>query len=210
MALFGFFRKLPPIRTTGELADFIDEQAAYLMQKGIYEYARARTGPHAKKMLFEDDFHRSVDRARWSAFPLGLVMVGEMVEGVLWPHSGENAEERRAVIDELIDLVLSVFDRYPVPEAVGRDAWLDSRSEVALKLDQISMHPPKRVIDIPEPYGERYFAMMPIHEVWRSRDAPTTLNFLKLNLVNIRDELVKRMDAAAMVEQLRRSEAQPE
>lgn len=203
MALFGFFRRTPPIRDLKEFADFIDEQSAFLVQKGIYEYARARSGPYAKVMLTEPDFAAAVNHSRWRAYPLGLAMVGEMVEGLLRPHTDDNRDQRRAILDEFIDLVLSVFDRYPVPEGINKDSWLDARSELALKLDQISMHPPKRVIDIPEPYAKRYFDMMPIHESLRSPDEGTSLSFLKLNLVNIHEELSKRLDAAAAIGWLR-------
>ena len=204
MALFGFFRRKPPIREVKELADFIDEQAAFLIQKGIYDYSRARAGPHAKVLLNEPDFVKSLEQSRWRAYPLGLAMVGEMVEGVLRPHAGT---DKRALFDEFIDLVLSIFDRYPVPEPIGKDSWLDARSELALRLDQISMHPPKRVIDIPEQYAKRYFEMMPIHESMRSRDIGTTLDYLKLTLANMHDELGKRMDAAAMADKLRKGGA---
>ena len=201
MALFGFFRRQPPIREIKQLADFIDAQSAYLIQKGIHDYSSARAGPHAKVIMSEPEFVASLEQSRWRAFPLGLAMVGEMVEGVLRPHAGA---DKRALADEHIDLVLGVFDRYPVPEAVGKEAWRDARAELALRLDQISMHPPKRVIDIPEQYVKRYFEMMPIHESMRTRDIGTTLAYLKLTLVNMHEELNKRMDAAAMAQELRK------
>ena len=69
------------------------------------------------------------------------------------------------------------------------------------------MHPPKRVIDIPEQYVKRYFEMMPIHESMRTRDIGTTLGYLKLTLVNMHEELNKRMDAAAMAQELRKGVA---
>ena len=37
MGLFDFFRRRPPIRDAQSLADFIDENAAFLVQKAIYE-----------------------------------------------------------------------------------------------------------------------------------------------------------------------------
>ena len=201
MALFGFFRRQPPIREIKQLADFIDAQSAYLIQKGIHDYSNARAGPHAKVLMSEPEFVASLEQSRWRAYPLGLAMVGEMVEGVLRPHAGA---DKRALTDEHIDLVLGVFDRYPVPDAVGKEAWRDARAELALRLDQISMHPPKRVIDIPEQYVKRYFEMMPIHESMRTRDIGTTLGYLKLTLVNMHTELNKRMDAAAMAQELRK------
>ena len=65
------------------------------------------------------------------------------------------------------------------------------------------MHPPKRVIDIPEPYAERYFNMMPFDKELLTNDVPTTRSYLRLTLTNIRDEMVKRMDAADMAAKLR-------
>ncbi len=70
-----------------ELAQFIDENAAFLVQKGIYEYSRARAGHYAKILFREPEFAEAVERSRWAAFPLGLAMVAEVVEGILRPRS---------------------------------------------------------------------------------------------------------------------------
>jgi len=200
MALFGFFRRKPPIRDVADLANFIDEQSAYLVQRYIYDYTHARTGPYSRSLLTQPEFLREVDRTRWGAYPLGLAMVGEMVEGVLRPHAGD---ERRAVLDPLNELILGVFDRYDVPEQIGTGAWRAAREELSRKLDQIGTHPPKIVTDIPEVYVERYFKMMPFDQKLLTNDIPTTRSYLRLNLTQIRDELVKRMNAADMAAKLR-------
>ena len=83
MGLFDLFRRPPPIVETGQLADFIDQNAAFLVQKGIYEYSRARAGHYAKVLLREPAFLEAVEHSRWHAYPLGLAIVAEMVEGVL-------------------------------------------------------------------------------------------------------------------------------
>ena len=195
MALLGFFRRWPPIVEIAELADFIDEQSAFLVQRYIYDYAHARSGPYSQSLLRQPEFIQAVEYSRWTAYPLGLAMVGEMVEGVLRPHAGE---DRRAVLDPLRDVVLGVFDRYEIPAVIGTDAWQAARDELARKLDQIGIHPPKLVTDIPEPYAERYFNMMPFDKALLTNDVPTTRSYLRLTLTNIRDELLKRMDAAAL------------
>jgi hypothetical protein len=196
MKLFEkLFRPRPPIRDRDALADFIDAQSAFIVQKGIYEYSRARAGHYAKVLFAEEGFAQSVEHARWKAFPLGLAMVGEMVEGVLVHHTGA---QRRAILDQLILVVLGVFDRYPVPPSIGEAAWLEARGELAHRLDLVGGHAPKRVMDIPEPLAEAYFAMMPIHEKLRGRDFQTTRNYLRVSLCNIHDELIARMDKAAL------------
>ena len=85
MGLLNIFRSRPPIREPRELAQFIDENAAFLVQKGIYEYSRARAGHYAKVLFREPEFAQALEHSRWSAYPLGLAMVGELVEGVLRP-----------------------------------------------------------------------------------------------------------------------------
>jgi hypothetical protein len=195
MAFFGFFRRWPPIREVTELANFVDQQSAFLVQRYIYDYTHARSGPYSQGLLKRPEFAQAVERSRWTAYPLGLAMVGEMVEGVLQPHAGA---ERRVVLDPLRLVVLAVFDRYDVPPPLGTDSWQAARDELARKLDQIGTHPPKRVTDIPEPYAERYFNMMPFDKELLTNDVPTTRSYLRLTLTNIRDELVKRMDAQSM------------
>lgn len=189
------FRRRQPVRDLGALADFIDAQSAFITQKGIYEYSRARAGHYSKVLFAEEEFARSVERARWQAFPLGLSMVGEMIEGVIAAGSGTGRRER---LDRLATVVLSVLDRYPVSPAVGEEAWQEARRELAHRLDLVAGHAPKRVMDIPDPLAEAYFSMMPIHEKLRGRDFTTTHNYLRVSLCNIHDEFVARSDVAAL------------
>ena len=201
MKLFEMlFRPRPPIRDRAELADFIDAQSAFIVQKGIYEYSRARAGHYAKVLFAEEGFAQSVEHARWQAFPLGLSMVGEMIKGVLASHA--TGMSRREILDQLTLIVLSVFDRYPVPPSIGEEAWLEARRDLAHRLDLVGGRAPKRVMDIPEPLAEAYFAMMPIHEKLRGRDFATTHNYLRVCLCNIHDELIMRMDKAALEQAL--------
>ena len=199
MGFFDIFRRAPAIREAGALADFIDHNAAFLIQKGMYEYSRARAGHYAKVMMQEPEFLAAIEKARWQGFPLGLAMVGEMVEKVLNPMM---ADDRRAGIDALADLVLSVFDRYPVPPPLGAAVWASERSELARRLDQIGLHPPKPVKDMPVPFAQLYFDMMPIDQQLRAADFPAITNYLRISLINIHDALIKRLDVAAVAQSL--------
>jgi hypothetical protein len=58
-------------------------------------------------------------------------------------------------------------------------------------------------MDIPEQFSEAYFNAMPIHKKLRASDAPTIRNYLRITLCNVHDELTRRVDAAAVSEQLR-------
>jgi hypothetical protein len=204
LGFLGFLRRPPAIQDAEALADFIDRNSAFLAQKGIYEYSRARAGHYAKVLFGEAGFQAAVETARWRAYPLGLAMVGELVEGVLRPHAGD---DRRPEVEALGNLVLSVFDRYPVPVALGEETWGSLRDDLARRLQLVGLHPPKRVIDICEPYAQLYFDLMPIHEKLRGRDFPTTRSYLKVTLCNIHDELTKRLNAQAVAKLLSQQRA---
>jgi len=194
MGLFGFFGRKLPIRDFAAVAAFVDENAAFLMQKGIYEYSRARAGHYAKVLFGEPEFQHAVEVSRWRAFPLGLVIVAETVEGVFRQRA-----ESPEVLPALSEHVLAAFDHYPVPAALGAEEWLTLRAELTRRLQLIGLHPPKRVIDIPEQWAQSYFDLMPIHEKLRGRDFPTTRNYLRAQLCNIHQEFVDRLDAAAVL-----------
>lgn len=207
MGIFDIFRPPARIRDAAALADFIDRNAAFVVQKGIYEYSRARAGHYAKVLFREPEFQVACDHARWCTYPLGLAMVGELSESVLCPA---RREDRQAQLDAIVALVLSVFDRYPAHAAVGTETWTELRAELGRGLMLIGLHPPKRAMDVSEPYAERYFKLMPIHEQLRGRDAPTIHNYLRVTMCNIHDELTKRVDVAAVTDSLPRATARPE
>src|SRR5688572_3286824 len=131
MALFDLFRRRPPIRDAGALADFIDRNAAFVVQKGIYEYSRARAGHYAKVLFSEPEFHTALEHSRWRAFPLGLAMMAKVVDAVL---HGESVVERRAHIDAINGVTLSVFDRYPPPAVLTPDIWHNLRADLERRL----------------------------------------------------------------------------
>lgn len=193
--LFAFFRRKPPIADPAALAEFIDRHAAFLVQKGIYEYSRARAGHYSKVLFREKTFQDAIEGSRWRAFPLGLAMVAEAAEGLLRPAAGD---DRLALLEGLRSLVLSIFDRYPVSPAVGQPAWIELRADLANRLQRIGLHPPKRAMDIPEQFAQSYFDLMPIHEKLRRAEFPAMRNYLRVTMCNIHDELDKRLDARTL------------
>jgi len=195
MGLFDIFKRKPPIRDSAALAEFIDANAAFVAQKGIYEYARARAGHYAKVLFSEKGFHEVAEQARWRAYPIGLAMVAEVVDNVL--HRVRDVERLRG-LQKLREIVLDVFDRYPPPAALDAQAWRDLRGELVLRLDQLSLHPPKRAIDIPQTFIQSYFDAMPIHEKLKQTDFHTTHNYLKVVLCNVHEELENRIDLPAL------------
>jgi hypothetical protein len=103
----------------------------------------------------------------------------------------------------LREVVLSIFDRYPFPECIARAEWLEARRELAHRLDLIGIHAVKFAKDVPEPFAEKYVALMPIHDKLRGHDHQTIRNYLRVTACNIHEEFEKRADAPALAAELR-------
>lgn len=186
-----------PARIADEeaLTEFIRSQAAFVMQKGIYEYARARAGHYSKVLFGEAEFQRAVEVSRWTAYPLGLAMVGEVATAVLEEKGGVPREEALATVSRM---ALTAFDSFDIPQALGAQAWSRLRDDLRMNLERIGLHPAKRAMNVPEPFAEAYFSLMPIHQSLRAPDFPTMKSYLQVTLCNVQDELAKRLDSAAI------------
>ena len=199
MGFFDMFRRGQPVAGRAALADFIDAQAAFLAQKGMFEYSRARAGPYGNILFDDKSFLVELEKSRWLAFPVTLAMVAEAVEGVLRPVAGQQQD---TVLQAVVAVTLDVFDRYPTPAAVENEVWAEKRRELEHDLALVGLHAVKRVMDVPARFVDRYVAAMPIHEKLRAKDASTIHNYLKTNLCNIHELFVRRADVRALVEAL--------
>jgi len=203
MGLLDWFRRPPPIVDRASLADFLDTRAAFLVQKGIFDYARGRSGPFFTMMLKDEGFKIAVEESRWKSYPFSLAVVTEMVHGVLLPLTGEPV--RLAAV--LRDVVLEVIDRYPVPAAIGPERWAAMRAEVVQRVDGIALHPPKPVKDIPVPFAKVFFDNMPIHERLRENDFEQIREQLRINLISMHRDFNKYADLPRLATSLEPVEA---
>lgn len=197
MGLFDMFRRPPPIADVGALEDFLDTHAAFLVQKCVFEYSRARAGIFWEKLFKEADFKAAVDYARWNGFPIALANVVEMVEGVMRPAArGSEA----LLLDRLVEIALSVIHRYPVPEGEASDFWTTRSDWLRKRLSDIQLTPPKAVKDIPIDTARQIFDLMPIHQSLRGEDFVVVRNHLRSNLCRMYEDFVARVKVEPLVE----------
>jgi hypothetical protein len=199
MGIFDWFKRKPPIASRADVVDFIDTRAAFMVQKNIFDYARALSGPFFSKLVLEQAFKDAVDKARWSSYPLALSVVTEMVHNALVSHGGANL---RDLADVLSECALDVFDRYPVPAAVGEEAWKASRVTLVQRLNGISMHPPKEIKDIAVPIGQAVYDNLPFDEFLRRNDFEMVSHHLRVNLITMHEDFMKRANIPAILHEL--------
>jgi hypothetical protein len=191
MGLFDMFRRPPPIADVEALEDFLDSHAAFLVQKCVFEYARARAGVFWDKLFREPDFIAAVDVARWNGFVIALADVVEMVEAALRPAArGREA----ALLDRLIAIAEAVIHRYPVPANEPFDFWVTQVDWLRDRLAEIQLAPPKAVKDIPLSTARRMFELMPIHQSLRGGDFVVVRNHLRSNLCRMSEEFGQRVE----------------
>ena len=193
----NYFRRKPPIDTRDKLVDFLDSRAAFLIQKNIFDYARARSGPYFSHIIKEAAFKHAVEVSRWSGYPTGLAALAELVRGVLFHES-----ERKPLNDAVSSAALAAFDKYPVPEVLGEETWKKARETLVERLALIDSHPPKFAKDVILPYAQVLYDSQPIHEELRKNDFEMIKAQLRINMVTMHDEFEGRVKKAALLSDL--------
>jgi len=196
VGIFDLFRRPPAIATLPALDDFLDSQTAFLVQKCIFEYARARSGILSDKLFKEPAFVAAVEESRWQNYAIGLGHVALMVDAALRPLAPDRAA---ALADGLVGAVDRVVGRYDVPAGFPPDFWTGARDEIEGRLRRASLARPHAVKDIPKEEFKTFFGRLPIHKDLRGYDFVLVRNNLRVNLCRAYETFLARMDGPALV-----------
>ncbi|MEP9351280.1 hypothetical protein [Xanthobacter sp. KR7-225] len=185
----SFLRGPAPITDRAGLVDFVESRAAFLVQKSIMDYARARSGPFFTSLLKEEPFRQAVAVSRWTLYPVGLTLVGEMLDAFVRAGGADPVRSAQGVAQ----VAAEAMDRHTHAQELEPATWAAARAEMVETLERLSGRAPKPVKDMPLAYWERVFANMPIHENRREGDSEVVRNHLRSNLCAMHAELEKRV-----------------
>ena len=201
MGFLDIFKKPPAVDTVGALEDFLDSRSAFMVQKCIWEYSRARAGIQWQKLFKEEGFKEAIEISRWRGFPLMLGNVAEMVEGALRKEvPGRKAE----LLDAMIATCRAVIHRYPVPRTEADDYWTVQVDWLEKRLARIQLAAPKPVGEVPLETIDLFYEQVPVHETVRQHDYVLIRNHIRMNLVRAYEDFVAVADPPALVERLLR------
>jgi hypothetical protein len=189
-------RRKTKIASWSALEDFIDARAAFLVNRSMYEYSRARAGILAEKLFREQSFKDAIEEGRWRAFPLSLSNVLELLDGHLRAAA---AGREAALLDALITAGRHVLARYPVPAGVDSVWWRERGEAVETSLRRASLAEPKAPQDICKATFDEMFALVPIHPDLMKLDREVVLNHMRGMMVNIAAEVDEQLDRAGLV-----------
>jgi hypothetical protein len=183
----------PPVATLDELADFLAAQTAYVAQRTVLEYCRARTGLNWDKLFREQTFLDSLEVCRWEAYAALLADVAELVlillrrQGPADPHS---------YLPGMADAAGAALQRHPVPR--HRASWDEARAAIERHLAQSLLAVPRAVHLVGIGSADAIFDYLPIHPDLRREDREMFRNSVRFALCRVFDEITRRVDVPSL------------
>jgi hypothetical protein len=185
----------PKITTWDEVADALDQYGAFVVNRMMYEYSRARAGTMSAALFSEKEFQSVIEVSRWRAFPLGVGHAAEILMGHLRRAAGPDAG---ALCDKVRAAAEQVMTRYPTPEGFEDGFWTQAREDIGTRLARAAVVPVKPAQDVAIATFPTLFELVPLHETVRQHDYEVILNSLRGMLLNVADELKARVDTVAL------------
>ncbi|MGH6887418.1 MAG: hypothetical protein ACREGK_15245, partial [Geminicoccales bacterium] len=190
----------PPVATLDELADFLAAQTAYVAQRTVLEYCRARAGLNWDKLFREQAFVDSLEVCRWEAYAEVLAEVAELALILLRRQSPADPQ---ACLPGLAAAVGAALRRHPVPG--HRTSWDAASAAIEQHLAQSLLAAPRAVHLAGFGSADAIFAHLPIHPDLRREDQEMFRNSVRFALCRVFDEMTRRLDLVALAQALRGS-----
>ena len=106
-------QRRPPVASLDELAEFLAAQTAYVAQRTVLEYCRARTGLNWDKLFREQAFIDSLEVCRWEAYAEVLAEVADLDLILL---RRESPADSQAYLPGVAAAAGAALLRHPVPD----------------------------------------------------------------------------------------------
>jgi hypothetical protein len=188
----------PPVATPDELAEFLAAQTAYVAQRTVLEYCRARTGLNWDKLYREQAFIDALEVCRWEAYAEVLAEVAELVLILLRRQSPADPQ---AYLPGVVAAAGAALSRHPVPG--HRTSWDAAAAQIEKHLAQSLLAPPRAVHLTGVGAADAIFAQLPIHPDLRREDREMFRNSMRFALCRVFDEMTRRLDVPGLAPALR-------
>ena len=179
----------PPVATRDELADFLAAQTAYVAQRTVLEYCRARAGLNWDKLFGEQAFLDSLEVCRWEAYAALLADVAELALILLRRQSPADPQ---GYLPGIAEAARAALLRHPVPR--HRASWDEACAAIEQHLAQSLLAAPRAVHLAGLHSADAIFGYLPIHPDLRREDREMFRNSVRFALCGVFDEVTRRLD----------------
>jgi hypothetical protein len=186
-------RHSPPVAAGTELADFLAAQTAYVAQRTVIEYCRARTGLNWDKLFAEPSFLDRLEVCRWEAY---AVVLAEVAELVLIHLRRDGAADPETYLPGVVDAARAALLRHPVPG--HRTSWTDAADAIERHLARALLAAPRPVHLVGFQAADVIFDLLPIHADLRRQDRQMFQNSLRFAILGAFDAMTRQFDVAAL------------
>ena len=190
--IFGS-RRWAPVTTGEELADFVAAQTAYVAQRSVIEYCRARTGLNWEKLSLEQTFLDRLEVCRWEAYAIVLAEVAELA---LIRLRRDGVADPEAYLPGLVAAAQAALLRHPVPS--HRTDWGDAAEAIERHLARAVLAAPRPVHLLGIGSADAIFDLLPIHADLRPQDREMFRNSVRFAICGAFDAMSRCMEVAAL------------
>jgi hypothetical protein len=140
-------------------------QTAYVAQRSVLEYCRARTGLNWDKLSLERSFLERLEICRWEAYAIVLAEVAELA---LIRLRRDGAADPQTYLPGLVAAAHAALLRHPVPG--HRTTWADAAEAIERHLARAVLAAPRPVHLLGQQSADAIFDLLPIHADLRPQD----------------------------------------
>jgi hypothetical protein len=194
----------PPVAAADELADFLAAQTAYVAQRSVLEYCRARAGLNWDKLFAEGPFIESFERCRWEAYGIVLAEVAELA---LIRLRRDGAADTERYLPGLMAAARGALLRHPVPG--HRTSWTEAADAIEQHLARAVLAAPRPVHLLGLQSADAIFDLLPIHANLRPEDREMFRNSVRFAICRVFDATARGFDVAALETALSAAEGAP-
>jgi hypothetical protein len=186
-------RRWPAVTASHELADFLAAQTAYVAQRSVIEYCKARTGLNWDKLFLERMFLERLEVCRWEAYAIVLAEVAELALIRLRRDGAANPEN---YLPSLVAAAHAALLRHPVPG--HRSSWTDAADAIERHLARALLAPPRPVHLLGLPSADVIFDLLPIHADLRPEDREMFQNSVRFAICGTFDAMSRCFQIPAL------------
>jgi hypothetical protein len=198
-------RRWPSVTAGPELADFFAAQTAYVAQRSVIEYCRARAGLNWDKLFSEQLFLERLEVCRWEAY---AVVLAELAELALTRLRRDGTADPETYLPALAAAAQAALLRHPVPG--HRTSWADAADAIERHLARALLAAPRPVHLLGVHSADTIFDLLPIHAELRPEDREMFQNSVRFAICGVSEVMARCFDLPALEASLQAGGAGPE